>query len=130
VHLADGDGAVEGHDRGGGDGEQLVVEGGDLRPVCLRGCRGVGVHGVDGGLELVGAGLVAAQAPADDRLALLDQGPVPSSAVLLAEQHQGAVGPCARRAAGLSQQQQRQQPGYLWLIGHERGQDPGQPDRL
>jgi hypothetical protein len=62
-------------------------------------------------LDLVGAGLVAVQAPADDRLALLDQGPIPCAAVLLGEQGQGAVGPRARRAAGLGQQQQRQQPG-------------------
>jgi len=50
------------------------------------------MHGVDGGLELVGAGLVAAKARADDRLALFDQGLVPLPAVLLAEQDQRAVG--------------------------------------
>ena len=77
-----------------------------------------------------GTGLVAAQAPADDRLALLDQGPIPSGAVLLAEQHEGAVGPRARRAAGLGQEQQRQQAGHLRLVGHQRRQDPCQPDRL
>ena len=37
VDLADGDGAVEGDDRGRGDREQLVVEGDDLRPVGLLG---------------------------------------------------------------------------------------------
>jgi len=130
LHLADGDGAVEGHDRRGGDRKQLVVEGDDLRPVGLLDCRGVRVHGVDGGLELIRTGLVAAKAPADDRLTFLDQGPIPSSAVLLAEQHQGAVGPHSRRATGLGQEQQRQQTGHLWLIGHERRQDPRQPDRL
>src|SRR5450756_1815093 len=52
------------------------------------------------------------------------------SLVLLGEQDQGAVGLCARRAAGLGQEQQRQQPGHLRLVGHERGQDPGQPDRF
>ena len=35
VDLADRDGAVEGHDRGRSDREQLVVEGDDLRPVGL-----------------------------------------------------------------------------------------------
>src|SRR5438445_11506776 len=54
---------------------------------------GVRVHGVDGRLELIRAGLVAAKAAADDRLALLDQGPILSGAVLLAEQHEGPVGP-------------------------------------
>jgi len=66
------------------------------------------VHGVDSGLELVGTGLVAAQAAADDRLTLLDQRPIPSSAVLLAEQHERAVLPRSRRATGLGQEQQRQ----------------------
>ena len=81
---------------GGGDHQQLVVQGDDLQPIGLLEGRGVSVHGVDGGLELVDAGLVAAKAAADDRLALGDQGPIPSGAVLLAE-HQGAVGPFARR---------------------------------
>jgi hypothetical protein len=60
LHLADGDGAVEGHDRRRGDREQLVVEGADLRPVGLLGCRSIRMHGVDGGLELIRTGLVAA----------------------------------------------------------------------
>ena len=35
LDLADGDGAVEGHDWGGGDGEQLVVQGEDgVQSVC------------------------------------------------------------------------------------------------
>src|SRR2546427_322432 len=88
------------------------------------------MHGVDGGLELVCTGLVAAKAPAEDRLTLPDQGPIPSSAVLLAEQHEGTVGPRSRRATGLGQEQQRQQAGHLWLVGHERRQDACQPDRL
>ena len=71
--------------------------------------RGVRMHGVDGRLELIGTGLVAAKAPADDRLALLDQGPIPSCAVLLTEQHEGAVGPRSRRAARLGEEQQRKQ---------------------
>jgi hypothetical protein len=37
--------------------------------------------------------MVAAKAPAEDRLPFLDQGPVPLGAILLAEQHQGAIGP-------------------------------------
>src|SRR5215207_11045809 len=104
LHLADGDGTVEGHDRRGRDRKQLVVEGDDLRPVGLLDCCGVRVHCVYGGLDLIRTGLVAVKAPADDRLTLLDQGPIPSSAVLLAEHHQGAVGPHSRRATGLGQE--------------------------
>src|SRR5207247_7786160 len=96
----------------------------------LLDCRSVRVHGVDRGLELIRTGLVAAKALAEDRLTLLEQGPIPASAVLLAEQHEGTVGPRSRRATGLAQEQQRQQAGHLWLVGHERRQDPGQPDRL
>jgi hypothetical protein len=88
------------------------------------------VHGIDGRLELIGTGLAAAQAAAQDRLTLGDQGPIPSGPVLLAEQRQGAVGPGPRPAPGLGQQQQRQQAGHLRLVGHEHHQDPGQPDRL
>jgi hypothetical protein len=87
VHLADGDGTVEGHDRRRGDGKQPVVQGDDLRPVGLVHHSSVRVHGVDGGLELIRAGLVAAKAAVDDRLTLVDQGPIPTGAVLLAEQH-------------------------------------------
>src|SRR5207244_6659534 len=110
VHLADGDGAVEGYDRRGGDREQLVVQGDDLRPVGLLECRGVRMHGVDRGLELVRTRLVAAKALADDRLTLLDQGAIPSSAVLRAEQHEGAVGSRSRRATGLGQEQEASRP--------------------
>ena len=60
LDRADGDGAVERHHRGGGDLEQLVVEGDDLRSVGLLDCSRVGVHGVDGRLELIGTGLVTA----------------------------------------------------------------------
>ena len=51
----------------------MVVQSDDLRPVGLGDCRRIRVDGVDGGLELIRAGLVAAEAGADDRLALFDQ---------------------------------------------------------
>jgi hypothetical protein len=88
------------------------------------------MHGVDGGLELIGAGLIAANAAADDRLTFLDHRPVPLCAVLLAEQHERAVRPRSRCAPGLGQEEQRQQPGHLRFVGHERRQDPCEPDRL
>jgi hypothetical protein len=46
-------------------------------------------------------------------LAFLNQGPVPADAVLLAEQHQGTVGPGSRRATGFGEQQQGEQAGHL-----------------
>src|SRR5206468_10691529 len=61
----------------GGEREQLVVQGEDLRPVGLLECRGVRMDGVDRGLELVCTRLIAAKALADDRLTLLDQGAIP-----------------------------------------------------
>src|SRR6266516_3610552 len=76
--LANGDGAVKGYDRRGGEREQLVVQGDDLRPVGLLECRGVRMHGVDRGLELVCARLIAAKTLADDRLTLVDQGAIPA----------------------------------------------------
>jgi hypothetical protein len=49
------------------------------------------VHGTDGGLQLIRTGLVAAKAPADDRLALPDEGPIPPRAVLFAEHDAGRL---------------------------------------
>jgi hypothetical protein len=116
--------------RRGSDGEQLVAQGDDLGPVGLRDGPSIRMHSVDGRLELIGTELVAAKAQPDDRLAFLNQGPVPAGAVLLTEQHQGTVGPGSRRATGFGEQQQGEQVGHLWLVGQKRGQDPRQPDRL
>jgi len=88
------------------------------------------MHGIDRRLELMRTGLVAAKAPAHDRLALMDQGPIPSGAVLFAEQHEGAIAPRSRRAPGFGVEQQRQQACHLGLVGHEPGQDACQTDRL
>jgi hypothetical protein len=75
------------------------------------------VDGVDRGLELVRARLVAAQAGAHQRLPLIDQGPVPPRPVLVGEQHDRAVIGEAGRLAGLSEEQERQVPGDLGLVG-------------
>ena len=81
----------------GSDREQLVVELEHLAPVGVGRGRGVAVHRVDGGLDLVRAGLVALQAAPHDRLAFGDEVAVPSGAVLIGEQHHGSVGRGARR---------------------------------
>ena len=53
------------------------------------------MNGVDGRLDLVWAGLVAAQALADDGLALGDQRTVPAGPVLIGEQDQRRPRTCA-----------------------------------
>jgi hypothetical protein len=88
------------------------------------------VNGVDRRLYLVRAGLTAAQAAADQLLALGDQLAVPAAAVLVGEQHHLAVWSRARRPARLDEQHQREQPGDLLLVGHQLGQQPAEPDRL
>ena len=52
----DGDGAIELHHRRGQHVDQLVVQGGDARPVGGRCLGGAGVAGGDGCLQRVGAG--------------------------------------------------------------------------
>src|SRR5579863_6980834 len=70
VGLGQRDRAVERHHRGGRQGEQLVVQGKDLRPVGPRGGRRIAVHGCDRRLYLVEARLVPEQALTDDGLPL------------------------------------------------------------
>src|SRR3546814_2399441 len=72
VELAHGDGSVHGHHGVGPDGEELVVELDDLRPVGGLGGGSIGVHGGDGGLDLERAGMVAAQAGSHQGVALGD----------------------------------------------------------
>ena len=104
---------------------QQVVERDDLGPVGRR----VGVDGVDRGLQLVRAGLVAAQQAADERVALRDLGRVPERMVLVGEQDERPV-LRARSAAGVGQQQQREQAEHLGLVGHQLGQQAREADRL
>lgn len=75
--IAHGNGPVHGHHRRRRDREKLIVERKDLAPVGPRERLGVGVDGVDGGLDLVRPGLVPAEASAHERVAFLDQRAVP-----------------------------------------------------
>ena len=88
LRFADGDGAVESHDRRGGDREQPVVESDDLRPVGLleRSARPP-CAALMAGLQLIPSGLVAAKAPAESRLAFLDRRTVPTRSILVAQKH-------------------------------------------
>ncbi len=63
------------------------------------------------------------------RPSLLDLALVPERAVLLGQQHHGAVGE-AGLAAAVVQLHQRQQGVDLGLVGHQFDQRPPQPDRL
>ena len=63
-------------------------------------------------------------------MALRDLLAVPQAAVLGRQGHQGAAGAGACRPAGIDQHHERQQADHLGLVGHERGQDPAEPDRL
>ena len=106
--------------------EQLVVERDDLRPVGRR----VGVDGVDRGLQLVRAGLVAAQQAADERVALRDLGARPRAHGPGRRAARAHPPLRARGAAGVGQQQQREQAEHLGLVGHQLGQQAREPDRL
>ncbi len=83
VHLGQRHRPVEGDDGRRRERLQLVVQLQDLLPVGVDGGRGVAVDGADGGLELIGAGLVAADAAGDQCLPLGDQRPVPPPSVLV-----------------------------------------------
>ena len=86
------------------------------------------MDGVDGRLELVGAGLAAAQrAAADDGLALGDLVAVPAPAVLVGQQDQLAAVAGAGVPARGDQQHEGEQTLDLRLVGHQLGQD--QPRR-
>src|SRR4029077_14056919 len=81
--LGQRDRAIERHYRCRRPREQLVIEGKDLCPFRLLGARGVGVDGIDRGLNLVRAGLIAAQARAYEVMALGDQPLIPERPVLI-----------------------------------------------
>jgi hypothetical protein len=80
------------------------------------------VDGVDGRLDLVRPGLVAAQAGPHERLAFGDEPTVPGGAVLVRQQHEVSVGRDAGGPAGLGQQEQGQQAEHLGFVGHQLGE--------
>ena len=110
--------------------QQLVVELEDLAPVGVLRRRGVAVHGVDRGLDLVRAGLVAAQAGSHQGLALVDQRRGPTGCGPGRQQHHRPVGRGPGRPTRLGEQQQGEQPDGLGLVGHQLGEQAGEADRL
>ena len=91
---------------------------------------GASVDGVDRGLDLVGPGLVSAQAPPDQHLSLGDEVTVPLGPVLFGENDEIplCVRPCC--ASRIGQQHQREKPQHLGLVRHQSGQEPAEPNGL
>jgi hypothetical protein len=81
-------------------------------------------------LQLVGAGPAVAKRSVEQPRSLLDRGRVPACPVLILHQDQIALRRCARIAAGVVQQHERDEPHGLGLVGHQRGHQLGQADRL
>ena len=73
------------------------------------------MQGGDRGLDLVGAGTAVAHGLVDQRQALGDQLAVPEPAILVLEQHDGAVGVEPGRRPRVLQQQQGDQAHDLGL---------------
>ena len=104
-------------------------------PVGRRGGRRIAVDRVDGRLNLIGPGPIAAEAAPDDRLTLRDEPAVPRPTILIGQQHEVAVGieraprgatrPAASaRAAPAPRARQPSAPR-----GRARGESPPRTDR-
>ena len=88
------------------------------------------MHGRDRGLQLVRAERRAAEHAAHERDALGDQRAVPARPVLLVERDERAVGARAFGATRVGEQHEREQAGDLAVVGEQRVQHAGEPDRL
>ena len=125
-----GDGAVEGDHGTRGDGFQEPEQGEDLGPVGVLDPGGLVVDGGDSRLELVRAKTGVSQRIGDERDALIDELAVPPAAILVGERDQGSVRAGTCRQAGLGEQHQGEQAGYLAIAGQQTVQEPGEADRL
>ena len=76
------------------------------------------------------AGARVRASPIQLREAVLDQCAVPPTAILLLHRQQLAVVPGPGIPARVLQQEQRVEPGHLVVVGQQRRQQAGQPDRL
>ena len=97
--------------------DELVVPLDDLHPVGLVGGLRVGVQRRDRRLRLVLAEPVAGQRGLQHRHALGDQVAPPQPAVLLGQRHEAAVGAGPGGASRVVEQEQREQPGDLRVVG-------------
>jgi hypothetical protein len=111
-------------------GKQLVQRE-DLGPVGVRDAVRLVVHGRDRGLQLVRAERPARGEGLLDQVgAFGDQLPVPAAPVLVSKRDESAVWRGSRRAAGVGEQHEREQPGGLRVAGQQPAQHPGQPEAL
>ena len=114
----------------GWNASELVVERHDLRPVGVGGGWRVGVDGLDGRLDLVRPGLVAAQAGANDGVPLGDEIAVPGASILVGEADEvaGGVARAGRRAWASSIN--ASSPSASGSSGMSDTKQPREPDRL
>ena len=81
-------------------------------------------------MQLVRARRLHPQRPLDQVDALVDGVPVPRRAVLVGQEDEVAGGVRAGGAAGVGQHEHGQQAQHLRLVGHQVGQEAGQPHRF
>src|SRR5215831_18537421 len=124
--LAEGDGAVEGHDRGGPDRGELVVQGQDLRPVGGLVAGRSRVRGGDGGHQRVAGIRAALQRLAGEGQAFTDLAVVPRAAVLVGQHEQPAGRVGAGGPAGVGEEDEGEQPGHARVVREQQPQHPGQ----
>jgi len=126
ARLRHRDGTIEGHHRRRLEPLQRAIQKLDLGPVGVLGPRRAGMQRGDGGLELIRTRPTVPHRLVEQRQPLGDHRPVPAAAILVVEQHDGAVGIEPRRGARVLKQHQRRQAHHLGL-GREQRRLGAQP---
>ena len=80
-------------------------------------------------LQREAAGWAMPERLAEQRHPVGDLRAIPAGAVLLGEQQQPAIRRHPRRAAGVGQQEEREQPRHIRFVGQQRAHHPGQVER-
>jgi hypothetical protein len=105
---------------------QLSVERRDRPPICLR----FAVESGDRSLELVRPRSAKADRGVEHASSFRDPVGIPERAILVLEEDEVTVGVEPRRPAGVVEKHERDQPERVRLVGHQRGQDLRQSNRL
>ena len=130
AQLGDRHGPVEAHHRRRLQPLQQGIELVDLGPVGLLEPHRMGMDAGNGGLDLIGAGAPVAERLLHQRMAFGDQLAIPEAAILIFEQHDGALRIEARPRSRMLEKQERRQPHDLGLAREEPQQQAGEADRL